>query len=51
MSRFRFVSEFAPDYGVKRLCRVLERLAFGLLHLGPTPAIAAQPPRRRAGRV
>ncbi len=23
MSRFRFVSEFAPDYGVKRLCRVL----------------------------
>ncbi len=24
MSRFRFVSEFAPDYGVKRLCRVLK---------------------------
>lgn len=23
MSRFRFVSEFAPDYGVKRLCGVL----------------------------
>jgi transposase InsO family protein len=23
VSRFRFVSEFAPDYGVKRLCRVL----------------------------
>jgi putative transposase len=24
VSRFRFVSEFAPDYGVKRLCRVLK---------------------------
>ena len=24
MSRFRFVSEFASDYGVKRLCRVLK---------------------------
>ena len=23
MSRLRFVSEFAPDYGVKRLCRIV----------------------------
>ena len=37
MSRFRFVSEFAPDYGVKRLCRVLKVSRSGYYTWGRRP--------------
>jgi putative transposase len=40
VSRFRFVSEFAPDYGVKRLCRVLKISRSGYYtwaRRGPSP--------------
>ena len=51
MSRFRFVSDFAPDYGVKRLCRVLKVSRSGYYTWCRRPAVPHSPPRRRAGRV
>ena len=51
MSRFRFVSEFAPDYGVKRLCRVLKVSRSGYYTWARRPPSPHSAPRRRAGRV
>ena len=45
MSRFRFVSEFAPDYGVKRLCRVLKVSRSGYYTWSRRPPVGACPKR------